>query len=73
MNSHDDTARWQSWLFMYFFWFLQLLGSLIKPVMKQASKRLSVGYIFMLPALPCSFYYGIYKGYNRRKSGLTPK
>ena len=47
--------------------------SLSKPVTKQASKGISVDYIVMLPLIPDSFCYGIYKDYNHRKLGLTLK
>lgn len=42
-----------------------LSGSPIRPVMKQASGRLYVGYIIMLPEMPCTFYFGIYNGYKK--------
>jgi len=38
-----------------YFW-----ASLSKPVAKQASKRITVGYIVMLPLISVSFCYGIY-------------
>lgn len=52
---------------------LQILELLIKPVTKQACKRLYVDSIIKLLTTPYSFCCGIYKGYNRRKSGLIPK
>ena len=48
-------------------------ASLSKPVAKQASKGISVDHMAMLPLIPDSFYYGIYKDYNHRKSRLTLK
>ncbi len=49
--------------FAYFCRLSQLLEVLIKPIMQQASKRLSGGCIIMLPAASGSFYCDIYKGY----------
>lgn len=48
-------------------------GSLSKPVAKQASKGRLLDTCLMLPTIPASFYCGIYKDYNRRKSVLTLK